>query len=182
MKQTINVSKSTKVDTIRGQDNVVKNKVYNYNVAAVNGSSYLWAVTGGSIISQRGNTSTIRWGKGNIGVLSITQTNPEGCQDSTKLEVAINVLGTGEFNLGGSEIKLFPNPADNEIQLEFDDLSGEVEMRMVNSAGQEVKNEVFEIQVHETKTLDVSKLPAGIYHISLRHRDEVITNSVLIRR
>lgn len=62
---------------ITGNDNTCNTLVQTYTVPELAGSTYLWTVIGGAIISGQGtNTITVQWGGGGVGFVNITQTAP----------------------------------------------------------------------------------------------------------
>ena len=59
--------------------------------------------------------------------------------------------------------KLYPNPAKNQLTINTDYEKGAVSVLIVNMQGQEVMYFTVEGQ----RTIDVSKLPAGIYTVKM---------------
>ena len=98
--------------------------------------------------------------------------------DGTEINTVIE--NTGE-NLGGLEIippvmvgikraeiddgfKVFPNPAEHLIQLDFEGLSDDLMVLITNTKGQVVmKNVVGEIN----KNLNVANYPSGLYYVTI---------------
>lgn len=71
-------------------------KIKNYTTPSIIGNSYLWSVTGGNIVgSQTNNNLTVRWGNAGNGLLSIKQTNAQGCQNTVNQNITIAPLPTG---------------------------------------------------------------------------------------
>lgn len=64
-----------------------------YFVSNVAGNTYAWSVTGGTI-NGSSNTSSInvQWGTGSSGTITITQTNPQGCDSTVTATVTIIAL------------------------------------------------------------------------------------------
>jgi hypothetical protein len=57
--------------------NVCANQTYTYNIPAIAGSTYVWTVTGGTIISGQGtNQITVQWDSGTEGAVYVVQTVP----------------------------------------------------------------------------------------------------------
>ena len=50
-----------------------------FSVHALSGSTYTWAVTGGTILSTSGNTCTVQWGGPGYATVTVTETNAKGC-------------------------------------------------------------------------------------------------------
>ncbi|MBL0247632.1 MAG: serine hydrolase [Sphingobacteriales bacterium] len=57
--------------------NHLSGNTYIYSVAPVNGSIYIWTVTGGTIISGQGTSQiTVSWGQNSTGSISVVQETP----------------------------------------------------------------------------------------------------------
>ena len=62
---------------ITGQSTVPINGVMTYGVSPISGATYVWTVTGGTIVSGQGTANiTVQWSNGVAGTVSIVQTNP----------------------------------------------------------------------------------------------------------
>lgn len=69
----------TFVPTITGNTTACQNNTETYSVPAVAGASYVWTITGGTVVSGCGvsdNTCTVQWGGNATGSIQIQQTNP----------------------------------------------------------------------------------------------------------
>ncbi|TNE79786.1 MAG: hypothetical protein EP332_09870, partial [Bacteroidetes bacterium] len=74
-------------------DTACENKIYTYTTPAVAGESYVWSVSGGTILSDStSNSITIIWGAPGTGSLSLTSITPFGC-DTTIVET-VNIVQT----------------------------------------------------------------------------------------
>ncbi len=81
-----------------------------------------------------------------------------------------------------SEILLFPNPAQDEFQLQISDLSGTASLTIFDVSGkiQQVERLTFNGLGH-AKTIKCEQLVAGIYIVMLRHKDIIYTNRIVIK-
>lgn len=62
---------------ISGNNAVCNNSIQTYSVAAVAGDSYLWTVTGGTILSGQGtNSISVQWSTGSVGTVVVEQVGP----------------------------------------------------------------------------------------------------------
>lgn len=87
---TFNVTiNANPIPSISGPASVCPNTSATYN-AGTSGATYVWAVTGGSISGQSGNSVTVLWGAAGAGSVSMTETNSNGCSASTSYSVTIN--------------------------------------------------------------------------------------------
>lgn len=62
------------VPVVIGASNSCAGDIHTYSVAPSAGSTYIWTVTGGSILSGQGSNSiTVQWDNGSEGIVSVTQ-------------------------------------------------------------------------------------------------------------
>jgi len=62
---------------LNGDKTVCATAIYTYAVPAISGSTYLWSVTGGTILSGQGTAQiSVQWNSGIVGTVSIMQTTP----------------------------------------------------------------------------------------------------------
>ena len=179
------INPTTPVDSIRGLFRAVLNQTSSYNVKAVNGSSYMWTISGGSVISTQSNLITIKWGKGPKGFLNLIQTNQFGCQDSTNAEVLIAPLSAEDLTFGGGELKLFPNPATDVLYVDIQNETGinELKYSLVSMDGKVVKTGIFELSGGNSKhEIDLSEITTGIYFFQTEDGENLIITPVVISK
>ena len=179
------VNPNSSVDSIRGLFKAVINRTYNYNLSAVNGSNYLWTVTGGKVLSSRSNLITVKWGKGPKGYLQVIQTNQFGCLDSTNAEVFLAPLSTEEMAYGGGELKLFPNPASDVLFVKLVNVSGVNNLiyNLVSMDGKIVKTGNLELEGgNKTFKIDLSEVSTGIYFFQTEDGENLIISPVLVNK
>jgi len=75
------------------------------------------------------------------------------------------------------ELKIYPNPAQNEIQIQSEELAGNT-LQLFNIHGKLVKNEF--INQSENARVDIADLDAGIYILQLSNQDQLIAAQKLI--
>lgn len=84
------------------------------------------------------------------------------------------------------ELKIYPNPASNMLNLEYKGLnSNDVSMYVMDMSGRQVLNQSLPRAVKHTHTLDVSGMDGGLYFITIREDNtgEVLRSfKVLIRK
>ena len=179
------VNPNSSVDSIRGLFKAVVNRTYNYNLSAVNGSNYLWTVTGGKVLSSRSNLITVKWGKGPKGYLQVIQTNQFGCLDSTNAEVFLAPLSTEEMAYGGGELKLFPNPASDVLFVKLVNVSGVNNLiyNLVSMDGKIVKTGNLELEGgNKTFEIDLSEVSTGIYFFQTEDGENLIITPVVVNK
>ena len=179
------VNPNSSVDSIRGLFKAVINRTYNYNLSAVNGSNYLWTVTGGKVLSSRSNLITVKWGKGPKGYLQVIQTNQFGCLDSTNAEVFLAPLSTEEMAYGDGELKLFPNPASDVLFVKLVNVSGVNNLiyNLVSMDGKIVKTGNLELEGgNKTFEIDLSEVSTGIYFFQTEDGENLIITPVVVNK
>ena len=74
---------------------------------------------------------------------------------------------------GVKDIRVYPNPATDNVSLEFTNAKGNYSIRLFNQAGQEVMSKVATVQ-YEVQTIGVQRnnLPAGYYMIQVRNSND----------
>ncbi len=75
------------------------------------------------------------------------------------------MVGIEEFDLEGS-VKVYPNPANNILNIELDEVYEVVNMRILNILGKEVQQKQFNRE--QLLKIDISELPTGPYFIHLK--------------
>lgn len=157
---------ATPTPIITGSTLICNDEQGEYSVTEVTGNTYAWTVTGGEIVSGAGTNSVIiLWGDPGMGNVSVVETSANDCiGTSGDYEVTIDdCVGIGELEYG--ELKLFPNPATNNIEVSFiETASVSYSVAIYNNLGQ-IMNETKGIATgtNESIQLDVSKYQTGIY-------------------
>ena len=81
---------------IAGNDSACAHKVETYQVnSPVAGHTYLWNVTGGTILTaNNGSSIQVKWGTMGSGNVTLRQTSPFGCDSIVSMSVVILVTPT----------------------------------------------------------------------------------------
>jgi len=80
-----------------------------------------------------------------------------------------------------TDLKLFPNPASDVVNVEINSLSETTSLQMMNAFGQIVfPSELKGNQSHEV--IDVSHLPAGFYWVLVKTECNISKEKVVIQR
>jgi subtilisin-like proprotein convertase family protein len=131
-------------------------------------NSYAWDFGdgGNSVLTNPTHTYTL------VGdyTVSLTIVDSINCQE-TGLDTISTLVGVADplFSNG----KLFPNPFDNEINIEFSfPIAGTGKVKIENALGQVVYDKTI-AQGAESATLSTSHLPKGIYLLSITDGDKV---------
>lgn len=88
-------------------------------------------------------------------------------------------ISTNEEPLPGQQLRVFPNPTQNQLTFDMDTLQGPVHLEWYNGAGQWIRNENWESTSGSFKTLDISPFAKGIYWYRVRVAGQVFSGKVV---
>jgi hypothetical protein len=84
---------------------------------------------------------------------------------------------------GISHWYIYPNPADNEIYLSFEnEIYSPISIDIINSLGKSVYSEDIDLKVSQKIKLNSSEFPKEIYFLNIRHKDFFDTKKLIINR
>ena len=78
-------------------------------------------------------------------------------------------------------VTISPNPASDKINIQFNNLQGEINCLLYNSNGQVVRNVEFLLTQNGDKQIDVSDLPSGLYMLSLKNKELHLNKKIIIK-
>jgi len=84
----------------------------------------------------------------------------------------------GDFVIVQPELKVYPNPASEFINVEFD-LDLDSKLQIVDVTGREVYQYEFNSSIDST--IDISELPVGLYQLLLKSEGEILDQSKFIK-
>lgn len=90
--------------------------------------------------------------------------------------IATNILNNKEYSLSGSQLRLFPNPADDKFTILLENVNGGFEVKMFNALGQVVHSDVT---VLDRKDIDISDLKSGIYFVEIKTQNKTYTKRII---
>lgn len=115
-------------------------------------------------------------------ILSIYNAGPSGkCKGSIFPSSSPKL--TREFKNDQSEIKIYPNPAEDQVTLEIDrkvlNTYKSMKLRLIDNQGRMIK-EINSINSRKTK-IDIQELKGGVYVYQLLSNGQIITTGKLIK-
>jgi uncharacterized delta-60 repeat protein len=169
---------------VSGIATVCKTQEITYSTISTAGSTYAWAVTGGNIISGQGsNEIHVVWGNPGTGTVMVTETSTDGCIGASLiLNVEINEC-TGINENAADEIKVYPNPAFDELNVLLNDnFKSLSDVFIYNNMGQLVLNYPG-INFSNTSQLkiDISTLSPGVYTLRIKSEDQFL-NKLFVKK
>lgn len=87
-------------------------------------------------------------------------------------------IGIGSIFLD-ENISLFPNPANDQLNLQFSVAMDQVSISVRSILGTELLRDAFDVKGNYIRTLDISSLPAGIYSLEIIAGEAVLTKQFI---
>jgi hypothetical protein len=155
---------SIPVPAVSGQNLVCNDDEAEYTTAYNSGSTYDWAVTGGTITSGAGTSQvTVLWGYPGAGTVSVTETSADNCEGTSEtFQVTIDDC-TGLDEGTENQVKIFPNPARDKVSVTGLD---NATIRIINQTGIEV---LTFSGLNGTQALEIAGLSKGIYLLKVEN-------------
>lgn len=117
------------------------------------------------------------------GTYTVTVTDATGCENTVSMNIISIGGNTGIQQVDDATFKVFPNPAQNQLRIEFDAVSmHDVQLTVYNIIGKNVLNTRLGVVSNWNGVVDVSDWPVGMYMIQLHSDDQTITQKLLIER
>ncbi|MFN3917972.1 MAG: SBBP repeat-containing protein [Flavobacteriales bacterium] len=127
-----------------------------------NGALYQWFdCTSQTIITSETAQSFMPLANGSYAVII----NFSGCIDTTDC-VDVTTVGLSTLNTINT-VKLYPNPAQEILNISSNVSLANTQIRIINSMGQLVS--IYENTYGNTISLEISSLKAGVYYIEIEH-------------
>jgi len=102
---------------------------------------------------------------------SVTVTDKNNCSNSDTITIIVkNMIGSIEKTSESPVIKLYPNPTNSIINIDFVSKNQtKISLSIVNIEGKVIYSKDFEINInHFTEILDLSNFPKGLYFIKFQ--------------
>jgi photosystem II stability/assembly factor-like uncharacterized protein len=152
---------------------------YAYSSSA--GSTYFWEVGGGTIGSGQGfSTITVNWGGPGIGVLTVTETNADGCLGApVTVEVAIDPTNVSEWEVFPWSV--YPNPSFGMITFESKNARRPIEHIFLYNLQGELVDQI--VPVDSGMSIwrwDASHLAAGHYSVQILSGNQYYRTSLVL--
>ncbi|MCC5917999.1 MAG: T9SS type A sorting domain-containing protein [Cryomorphaceae bacterium] len=145
--------------------NIVENDKQSHSFTYTFNGSYILPPSAQNPVNHATNHTVENFG--NLGVMFWVQDN-----NSKEILQSGNAhdgqLSTGKSELNKNEVRLYPNPSNGVINLDFTDiLVDKVQYQVYNTVGQVVLSGEFTNATEEYQSLDAGNLPSGHYFIRL---------------
>jgi PKD repeat protein len=148
-------------------------------------TEWAWSFEGGTPnTSTDQNPSGITYNVAGKYTVSLTVTNLQGSNTLTRdsLITVISHVGVAEHN--GIGINIFPNPSNGKFSFDLTSSgSSTVNISILNSIGITVYTETgVNINGRYSKTIDMLKMPVGIYYIKVQGESGVAIKKIIIQK
>jgi hypothetical protein len=121
--------------------------------------------------------------KNNVTVLSNSFNITVPALSTTAVLLAKATTGISEFNNDNSEVKIFPNPAENYIIVSLSPaVVGQNEITIYDMMGREILNSIEDSSVSSSLYFDISALQRGVYIFSIRTKHDALTRKFSVIR
>lgn len=152
-------------------------KIRNYNYQYNDTSLNLQILLSLEPTSDGGLVSAIRVNNKGIRPFFFVKYDSLGCDTS---EYYCKTVSVDQFKIEDSRFKVYPNPANNILNVETPNLPfSKKDIRIIDAMGRNV----FETRFDETKVdIDLKQLPAGLYFIQLNVGREIISTQKFIKQ
>lgn len=113
--------------------------------------------------------------KNTVSVLSNSFILTVPALSTTAVLLAKATTGIPEFKIGKSEIKIFPNPAKNNINVSFSTaIAGQTEIIVYDITGRKILNSFVDCNAYSPLSFDISALETGVYFFSIKNNHETL--------
>jgi len=161
------------VSEITGEAEPVNGSTESYTTPLNTGSTYSWAVTGGTQVSG-GNTNTIEvmWmDTDNMAFVCVTETDANGCQSEEYCYDVLTVVSVEDIALIKG-LNIFPNPTDGMLYIESNETPDNIEI--FDIIGQRID------VGYQNNTINMSQQAAGIYLLRVTYEEGSTTKRIVV--
>jgi hypothetical protein len=146
----------------------------------LSGSVFNWTLTGGTI--EAGATTPeilVRFGSTNNATINVQENGSNGCKGVTK-SINVSLVNTGLASYQLNEMKLYPNPANHQINLQINNLpaNADLKIEVYNVLGEVVKQEQIKYQ-NQGYSLNLVDLMPGVYVIKAEAKGKSYTKNFI---
>ncbi len=183
---TIDASQLPNITSWEGEQYVKSFTIRKYKVSVLSGTSYVWTVPSGWTIMSGSTQNEISVLVGqNSGVITVRGANGCGTGAIYSKNVYTGVAAGMDKELLLSNIKIFPQPANDQFTLSFMPLANldEVQLRITDMLGKTISvNSIGSIASGQTKEINFTstEMIAGIYLLSIESKQTTKTYKISI--
>ncbi len=170
--------------SVSGPATVCQNWDADYETATNAGSSYVWTVSGGIIVSGVGTPSVkVNWNISGTGTLQVEEITAQNCSgESTVFNVAVDpCVGLDEYP-ANELLAVYPNPAQSQINIKLNEKAGTNSLlRFIDATGRIVAGFTINNGVKLVEAIDISNLKSGFYTLLYITDGKVVSQTKVIK-
>ncbi|MEL6670602.1 MAG: S8 family serine peptidase [Bacteroidota bacterium] len=144
-----------------------------YTATGQVGSSFTWGTSGGSIqTANPANFVQINWDTVGLFEIFLVETSADGCiSDTTFIQVQVNDINSNLDDDFGSAWKVYPNPAEAVIFIEWEqEFGGETELLLWDARGRLIRRK--RVKGAPPASWQIGDLSEGVYILEIRQGDK----------
>lgn len=160
-----------------------------YTTSSNGATSYIWDLypaSGAGTLVNNGATATVSWTHNWYGIASIRVKGINDCGEGEWTQYmdisAVNCTGKDE-SASADPINVYPNPASKELNISLYSRNPElVEIRLMNALGKVMANETVQVNGKTNTSINVLRMPEGMYFLSINGKTLKSSQKVTIQR
>ncbi len=172
--QTVTINPAPSTGAVNGSSMVVNGSTENYNVSVTGGSTYDWAITGGTQASGgTGNAISVLWNTmGATGQVCVTETSAAGCDGIPVCLIVDLTVNISDLEIAKG-LRVFPNPTSGMLFIESNEVPTSIEV--FDIIGQLIKTDNA-----QNNTIDLSAYETGVYLLKVTYNEGVVTKRIVV--
>lgn len=175
---------NTPMPVVSGLANACLNWSADYTTTATSGSSYVWTVTGGTIVSGAGTASVnVNWNSAGTGTVKVVETSAANCSGTSAVfNVAVDpCVGIDEPDTDAA-IHVYPNPAVAMITVKLNETAGNnSQLRFIDQVGRVVSTYNVNEGTNTIESIDISNLKSGFYTLQYMNNGRMVSQSKIVK-
>jgi hypothetical protein len=175
---------STPEPSVSGPATVCQNWDADYETATNAGSSYVWTVSGGTIVSGAGTPSVkVNWNISGTGTLQVEEITAQNCSgESAVFNVAVDPCVGLDENPANELLAVYPNPAQSQISIKLNEKAGpNSQLTFIDATGRIVAGFTLNNGVKLVEAIDISNLKSGFYTLLYITDGKVVSQTKVVK-
>lgn len=172
--QTVDVC----MDPVAGFSASVNNETVTCTNSSTNATSYSWDFGDGGTSTSVNPTHD--YAASGTYTITLTASNDCGTVTDTHTETVSVTVGSSVEEIAGSMVKLYPNPAVNELTIDLGQINEtEAMLTIVNIHGQVVLS--TKVNTNELNKINVSNYANGVYNVKVQTENAVYSQKLIVK-
>ena len=95
------------------------------------------------------------------------------------VEMALSMTTPTENLISNANLRVFPNPFQNNLHFEIKDLSGPTQLKVFSATGQLTGTWEWNLELNDTRQISLDQLPGGVYFYQIDHEQGRLEGKVV---